>query len=93
MYAAEKTGESFGKFIAANPFEPHGRTAREIDAVCAELREKHGAKSIGAQGFCWGGYHVIHTAQHADKVHKDCLFIEHSALSTDGALAQAGRQQ
>ena len=75
--AAEKTGEAFGKFIAANPFEPDGRTAREIDAVVAELRKSHGAKSVGAQGFCWGGYHVIHAAQHADKVHDERLASGH----------------
>ena len=69
--AEEKTAESFGAFISRNPFEPNGRTARDVDTALAELRGQHGAKAIGGLGVCWGGYHLIHAAQHADKVHSD----------------------
>ena len=27
----------------------------EMKAVVKALREEHGAKTVGAQGFCWGG--------------------------------------
>lgn len=27
----------------------------ETKAVVKALREEHGAKAVGAQGFCWGG--------------------------------------
>lgn len=31
----------------------------ETQAVVAELRRKYGVKSVGAEGFCWGGHYVV----------------------------------
>ena len=31
----------------------------EMKKVFAELRSEHGVKSLGAEGFCWGGHYVV----------------------------------
>ncbi len=54
------TPELFGQWVSRNPFDTEGRTVTELREVIGELRSAHGITSLGAQGFCWGGFYAVH---------------------------------
>ena len=40
----------------------------EMKAVVKVLREDHGAKAVGAQGFCWGGAFSLTCSAHVSAI-------------------------
>lgn len=81
------TPELWGKWVERNPFKLDGRTNKDAKAVLAELREKHGITAVGGQGFCWGGFHLVHLASQGEV---DTAVIAHGSKIEADMLGRIG---